>query len=100
MQKNALHQELHPILYGLEEGMKCRTHLSGAVLTCEMEITMSNTWVMIKMENAGCSTLCLGFMGLGEPQLLALTIPDNMGTTAQYHICLQGLESRSIHFDY
>lgn len=80
--------------------MKYRTHLSGAVLTCVMEITISNAWVMIKMENVGCSTLYLRLMGLGEPQLLALTIPGNMGTTAQYHICLQNLESRSIHFDY
>lgn len=80
--------------------MKRRMHLSGAMLTCVMEINISNAWVMIKMENAGCSTLCLELMGLGEPQLFALTIPGNMGTIAQYHICLQSLESKSIHFDY
>lgn len=53
---------------------------------------------MIKMENAGCSTLCLGFMGLGEPQLLALTIPGNiqeiwvpqLSITSVYKVCSQG----------
>lgn len=76
------------------------SHLSGAVLTYVKEITISYTWVMIKIENTGCSILYLEHPCPGESRLPASTIPENRCATAHYHLCLQSLDSWSTHIDH